>query len=163
MDARNPITSARSRSRRVVVTATPAMAPAVGAGVSLVVADDWYEAHDVIRFDSVLARRDDTTPGGAPASDQIVLRVIGLPGETIELRAGEVCIDGEVLDEPFHRPRCSPGCDGRLCCAMALVRIPTGCYFLMGDNRPYVLDSRYLAKDAFPRRHLIARVLQALA
>lgn len=62
-----------------------------------------------------------------------VKRVIGLPGEEVEVRDGSVYVDGNALDEPYVReePRY----------AMAPTVIPEGEFFMLGDNRNSANDS----------------------
>jgi len=72
---------------------------------------------------------------------RLVKRVIGLPGETIELRHRMVYIDGRKLEEPyavFNDSRNIPQRDD-----MAPVTIPADSYFMMGDNRDNSNDSRF--------------------
>jgi signal peptidase I len=64
----------------------------------------------------------------------LVKRVIGLPGDTVQIDSGVVKIDGVVLDEPYLVYR-----DNR---SMPAVRVPENSLFLLGDNRPASNDSR---------------------
>ena len=73
-----------------------------------------------------------------PVDEDFIKRVIGLPGETIEIRDNVVYIDGEPLDEPYltDAARQSNG-------DFPETRIPQGHLFMMGDNRGNSADSRY--------------------
>lgn len=77
-----------------------------------------------------------------------IKRVIGLPGETVELRNRQVFIDGRPIDEPYaHYAQPSDpdnneyAFDGRR--QYGPVTVPAGHYFVMGDNRDNSQDSRY--------------------
>ena len=66
------------------------------------------------------------------ARDDLVNRVIGLPGQTIWSTRGTIYVDGRRLNEPgwYYPPYGELGKTG-----IALTKIPPGSYFLMGDNR----------------------------
>ena len=67
-----------------------------------------------------------------------VKRVIGLPGETVEIHSGKVIINGQELDEPYldtTRNQAMP--------TIPLKKVDEHYYFVMGDNRDNSSDSRY--------------------
>lgn len=71
-------------------------------------------------------------------NEDLVKRVIGLPGETIWSSGNAVYINGKPLAEPWlpkHDPLGTK--------AITRQRIPAGQYFMMGDNRAISYDSRY--------------------
>lgn len=71
-----------------------------------------------------------------------VKRIIGLSGDTIELRDGFVYRNGTLLDEPYiAKPRSTYGGDTIPDCEK--IRIPLGQALVLGDNRKASLDSRY--------------------
>jgi signal peptidase I len=77
-----------------------------------------------------------------------IKRVIGLPGERLELRRKKVYINGKPLDEPYAHfleppsPEGSPKKDD-VREEYGPVTIPAGQYFMMGDNRDNSQDSRF--------------------
>jgi signal peptidase I len=72
---------------------------------------------------------------------RLVKRVIGLPGETVELRNRSVYIDGRKLDEPYAVFSDSGNIPQRD--DMAPLTIPADSFFMMGDNRDKSNDSRF--------------------
>src|SRR5262249_30318833 len=69
---------------------------------------------------------------GNPNQD-FIKRVIGLPGEKVEIKKGRVYANGELLDEPYIAEFCTNGCDGSW-------EIKAGQYFVLGDNRAHSYD-----------------------
>ncbi len=98
-----------------------------------------YRLHDINRGDVVVFRRTDQEIGSSPDLPRdVIKRVIGLPGETIEARDDTVIINGEtLLDESSYID------EGVITEDFGPVEIPEGHVFVMGDNRQQSLDSRF--------------------
>ena len=71
-------------------------------------------------------------------SEIYVKRVIGVPGDVIDIRGGKVYRNGEAIDEPYlaETPRDRD---------FGPYTVPEDCFFMLGDNRNDSLDSRYWA------------------
>lgn len=94
-----------------------------------------YGRGDIVVFDAPpLAERE------CPAGTRLVKRIVGLPGERVELRQVDgverVYVDGERLEEPYvERQQRTPG-------STKTFTLSAGDYFVLGDNRAQSCDSR---------------------
>jgi len=92
-------------------------------------------------------------------SRDFIKRVVGLPGETLELKGTQVYINGQPLSEPYALYQRLPDMllPGDVRRAYGPVTIPEGHYFMMGDNRDNSQDSRYWG--FLPREYVKGKAL----
>ena len=115
------------------------MYPTLKVGDKVLVDKLSYHMHGIHRGDVIVFKRpvwDVDTSGNVT---DLIKRVIGLPGETISANGGHVYIDGQLLNQPWL-PKGSTSYTANF----GPVHIPTGRYFVMGDNRPDSSDSRFV-------------------
>ena len=127
---------------------TPSMVPTLKVDDRLLVDKLTLRTRDVRRGDIVVFERP------AAFTDKtikdLIKRVVGLPGETIEGREGAVWVNGKRLVEPYL-------VEGITTSDFAPVRVAVDNYFVMGDNRPESFDSRFWG--TVEREKIIGRAL----
>jgi signal peptidase I len=106
------------------------MEPTLHTYQRLVIEKISYRLHPPRRGDVVVLKLPEPT-----TRDMLIKRVVGLPGETIEIRDGQVWINRQPLTEPYLA-RDTNG-------SMAPRIVPEGSVFVLGDNRGASNDSRY--------------------
>jgi signal peptidase I len=113
-----------------------------------------YHVRDPRRGEIVVFHTPDAARVKCGAGGTFVKRLVGLPGETVEIRLrrglGDVYIDGRRLDEPYVKPQ------RRATGEFGPVKVPEGSCFMMGDNRGQSCDSRDWG--SVPRSRLIGKV-----
>lgn len=117
------------------------MIPTLLIGDRILVDKVSYDIHAIHRSDIVVFAKPPADTGDPQVQD-LVKRVVGLPGDTISSAPdGQVLIDGKPLAEPYLTPfhRQGPGAGPPI----APQVVPSGDYFMMGDNRNDSKDSRY--------------------
>lgn len=87
-----------------------------------------------------------------------IKRIIGMPGDVIDLQNGKVLVNGEVLDEPYY--------DGITGITDFNTKYPftvsDDCIFVMGDNRPNSKDSRSTLLGEVPLKAISGRAVYRL-
>jgi signal peptidase I len=117
----------------VPVTGSSMVPNLAASGQRVLISKAAYWFHEPERGDIITFK----PPADWPNSRNLdfIKRVIGLPGETIEIRDGQIFLNGstEPLMEPYiHMP---------FTYSMALITVPADCYFVLGDNRNISEDS----------------------
>ena len=123
------------------------MEPTLQVGDRILVNKLSYHLHGVGRGDIVVFSRPPAENCGGPEVNDLVKRVVGLPGETVSLSGGYVYVDGRRLGESWlpasEQGVTRPGPGGTLYSLQHAYRVPANDYYVMGDNRTDSCDSRY--------------------
>jgi signal peptidase I len=116
-----------------------------------------YKMHDVHRQDIVVFEAPTDENGNSVAQDGIkdlVKRVIGLPGDHLEIFDGKVHVNGDTLDEGYLPATTIT--DGGPCNGTTEITVPANSIFVMGDNRNASNDSRCFGP--IPEDDIVGRV-----
>ena len=104
-----------------------------------------YLTKDPERYDVIIFKYPDDE------SQLFIKRIIGLPGETVEIRDGHIYIDGS--SEPLEDVETKEYMVGNY----GPYTVPEGCYFVMGDNRNDSMDSRDPSVGVLHKSELVGR------
>jgi signal peptidase I len=124
------------RVRTYVISSKP-MAPTVNPGDRIIVA----RGADLQRWSIVAYHQPSQS---SPLTTVYVTRIVGMPGEVVELTSHGLLVDGKLIQlpenvGPYVQPHIGPknGCEGNP------IHLGPGEYFVLGDNSPIAKDSRY--------------------
>lgn len=117
------------------------MEPNLHSNQRLVVEKVSYRFHGPRRGDVVVLK------SPQQSSELLIKRVIGLPGETVEIRQGRVCINGQELDEQYLEKSTGGNWGPTI--------VPPLHVFVLGDNRSFSNDSR--AFGVVPIKNIVGR------
>jgi signal peptidase I len=126
------------------------MAPTLNPDQIVLVRAGYYNNHEPQRGDIVIFINADD-------GNHWVKRVVGLPGESIAIKAGVVRIDGRELVEEYVAAENARTDYSR---EMATTKVPQDAYFLLGDNRDNSMDARMLGTTG--HEHLVGKVVAIL-
>jgi signal peptidase I len=132
------------------------MLPTIGKDDLCVANPFAYTTSDIERFDLVVF---------TPNKEQVerfndpnlryLQRVIGFPGEKIEIRNSRVYINDQMLDEPFQKIFGEQDAGKNV----GPILIPADAYFMMGDNRPNSEDSRYWSTPTINKANIHSKIV----
>ena len=106
-----------------------------------------YPFSDPQRLDVIIFRYPDDE------SQLFIKRIIGLPGETVEIIDGRIYIDGS--DEPLEDVETKEPTAG----TFGPYKVPEDSYFVMGDNRNNSLDSRFWTNTFVSRDEILGKAV----
>ncbi len=136
----------RTAVAEVRVVPSASMVPTIGVGDRLLTVKLIYRFGDPQRGDIVVFEPPESLKGRF--NDPFVKRVIGLPGDVVEVRDGKTFVNGrefkvETAETPLY--------------TYDPVRVPDGYYFVLGDNRNRSYDSHEWG--FVPRENIIAKAV----
>ena len=115
-------------------------------GDHLIVDKITYRMREPVRYDIIVF------PFRYKENTFYIKRIIGLPGETVQIAGGEIYIDGEILKESYGREVIKdPGI------AESPIELGEDEYFVLGDNRNESSDSRDPSVGKIRREEIVGR------
>lgn len=119
---------------RPIVSDGSAMLPTIGDGEVIIVSKQNYSPNrGTPEFKQIVAFRDDFIAEGNEG-DNTIRRIIGLPGDKIQIKDGKVYRNGKVLEEKYA--------NGFTAGEIETITLGEDEVFVLGDNRKESIDSR---------------------
>ena len=132
------------------------MLPTIKVGETCIV--DQYSEVKVQRFDIVMFSAPEAAKKLTKETGDVkyIARIVGLPNEKIEIKDSKVFINDKLLNESFEKITDSRDFKKDV----PTMVIPENEYFVMGDNRPQSLDSRYW--KTVKKEEILGKVVEIL-
>jgi len=120
---------------------TSSMVPTLDVGDRIMVQKAFFTWRDVREGDIVVFSHPPLDDCGGPQEDDLVKRVIALPGQTIYSSGNSIYVNGRRLAEPYlpHFDPLGPP----IASSQHPYRVPPGEFYVLGDNRTDSCDSRF--------------------
>lgn len=133
---------------RSIVVQEGSMEPTLKAGDRALINSAAYKLSSPRRGDIVVFRAADDAK-----SSLHIKRVIGLPGETVQIKDGQILIDGKTYVEQKDFPAITnPGL------AEEPIKLGSGEYFVLGDNRNNSEDSRFSDIGNISKKYIVGKI-----
>lgn len=133
---------------RSAVVSGPSMEPTLHHGERLIILKLPFlfgspKRNDVVAF-----------PYKENPSQHFIKRIIGLPGDIIDIQNRMITVNGIELNDEFTNGQLLSIGD-----AMFPLTVPAGCYFVMGDNRDQSNDSRYAGVGCIAKKDMMGKAV----
>lgn len=133
---------------------SPSMAPTMKTGSgyvgSYISEQTSLQRGDIVSFSPYTVENSNLNLSQEAHADTFVKRIVGISGDSVSIRDNVLYINGVPQDEPYLSVSGST-------VDFDEVTIPSGCYFLLGDNRTISEDSRVYG--CIPRENLVAKII----
>lgn len=143
-----------------LIMQTPAMEPTLPQGSRFAMDDSAFDGRGPERFSLVVFEYQNNTftePVQAPADGtRICYRVVGMPGEMVEVTPNGILINGEQIRGPAG-VRYEPAPDSERYTRFNRLQLSEDGYYLLGDNSQRAWDSRYWGE--VKRTQILGRVI----
>ncbi len=134
------------------------MLPTIKVGDTCIINKYAYTSKPIERFDIVVFNAPEWAKKlvNDKEDTKYLKRIIGLPNEKIEIKDNKIFINDKLLEESFDK---IVDMNDPMKNFPAMV-IPENEYFLLGDNRPDSMDSRYWKPATVKKEEILGKVIQ---
>ena len=145
-----------SCSSHLIKVPTGAMQPTIKIDAYVLTDENAYQNNQKIeRFDIVIHKRPITDKDkrfGFNENTRFIFRIVGLGGEKVEIKKGQIFINDNYLTETFEKVSSDDN--------FGPIVIPESEFFLLGDNRPESEDSRFWKPATIKRENIVGKVVK---